>query len=84
MNHAWTGKLVPNKSKPRPSWNEERETEQRTKKTWRERIRMAVSGTKTERGAEENRPPPTRVNAGKNGDSANVFRGSPRSLFSDN
>lgn len=29
-------------------------------------------------------PYPTRVNAGKNGDSANVFRGCARSLFSDN
>ena len=29
-------------------------------------------------------PLPARVNAGKNGDSANVFRGCARSLFSDN
>lgn len=29
-------------------------------------------------------PYPTRVNAGKNGDSANVFRACARSLFSDN
>lgn len=55
-----------------------------------ERRRMrgdASVGGREERKGEGSLAPsllPARVNAGKNGDSANVFRGCARSLFSDN
>lgn len=80
MNHAWTGKLVPNKSKRGPSWNERCRltTDKETKRDGEER-----KGGR-EGSVAPSFPYPTRVNAGKNGDSANVFRACARSLFSDN
>lgn len=93
MNHAWTGKLVPNKSKRGPSWNERCRltTDKETKRDGEERRCIGCKGggeeeeeRKGEGSVAPSFPYPTRVNAGKNGDSANVFRGCARSLFSDN
>lgn len=90
MNHAWTGKLVPNKSKRGPSWKERCRltTDKETNRDGGGEAMHRLEGER--RGRERDRSPPSppplpaRVNAGKNGDSANVFRGCARSLFSDN
>lgn len=87
MNHAWTGKLVPNKSKRGPSWKERCRltADKETKRDGGCEAMRRLEGEES-KGEGSLAPSllPPRVNAGKNGDSANVFRGCARSLFSDN
>lgn len=59
---------------------------QRNEERRRMRGDASVGGREESKGEGSLAPSllPARVNAGKNGDSANVFRGCARSLFSDN